>query len=83
MIVEDALNDKRFRHNPLVSGDPKIRLYAGFPWRPLRNSPRHPLRDRPQARGTRRWADDVMKALSRQVVTLLELRRRSLSSSTA
>ena len=31
LIIQDALQDKRFINNPLVTGDPKIRFYAGFP----------------------------------------------------
>jgi GAF domain-containing protein len=32
-VVADTLNDSRFRDNPLVIGDPRIRFYAGIPLR--------------------------------------------------
>ena len=31
LIIEDTLADERFRENPFVVGDPRIRFYAGVP----------------------------------------------------
>ncbi len=79
MIVTDASRDARFRDNPLVTGVPHIRFYAGVP---LRNP-------EDLALGTLCVVDRVprllseaqtrsLRSLGRLVVGQLEARRREL-----
>lgn len=76
MVVEDATEDPRFSDNPLVTGEPRIRFYAGAPLIApdghalgtvcvIDSSPRELPADKVAA----------LRALSRQVVAQLELRR--------
>ena len=75
MQVQDASLDLRFADNPLVVGDPNIRFYAGAPLVTASGSAlgtvcvidRVPRTLEPQM-------VEALKALSRQVVSLLELR---------
>jgi GAF domain-containing protein len=83
-IVPDAALDPRFAQNPLATGEPKIRFYAGMP---LITPDGHAL-------GTLCVIDKVphtlrpdqrraLEILSGHVMTQLELRRRSLELASA
>ena len=74
-VVEDTLKDERFHDNPLVTGGPNIKFYAGAPLI-LRNNIRvgtlcviddhaRPFSDKQR---------QALEALARQVVSQLELR---------
>ena len=76
MIVEDTLLDPRFRRNPLVTGEPNIRFYAGAP---LTDSQGHALGtlcviDR-QPRQLSAEQTVALERLSRHVIKLMELQR--------
>ena len=78
LIIRDATKDRRFADSALVTGEPHIRFYAGFP---LINPEGLALgtlcvNDR-QPRQLSAEQLKTMQALSRQVMALLELRRVS------
>ena len=75
MVVRDAHTDQRFASNPLVTGDPNIRFYAGAPLETPQGFKIGSLCaiDRVPREATPAQLD-AMQALSRQVVRLLELR---------
>jgi two-component system cell cycle sensor histidine kinase/response regulator CckA len=74
-VIGDARADDRFATNPMVTGDPKVRFYAGAP---LITSDGHALGmlcvNSPAARTLTAEQSAGLRALSRQVVAQLELR---------
>ncbi|PPC93687.1 MAG: diguanylate cyclase [Methylotenera sp.] len=77
-IVSDALEDSRFKENPMVVGHPKIRFYAGVP---LISPNGHPLGTLAikdfQPRQLTSLQIDSLKILAGQAMTQLELRRQN------
>jgi signal transduction histidine kinase/CheY-like chemotaxis protein len=84
VIVEDATLDARFADNPAVMGGPKVRFYAGVP---LTNKDGFALGTLCVVdlitRQMSREQTAALEALSRHVVTHLELRRALIERSLA
>lgn len=76
--VRDAASDNRFFDNPLVTGDPKIRYYAGIP---LVTNSGYKIGTLCVIDRVPRDLDEeqtfALKVLSKQVIKLFELRARS------
>ncbi|MGB5414153.1 MAG: PAS domain S-box protein, partial [Polyangiales bacterium] len=79
LIVPDAFEDNRFHDNPLVTGDPRVRFYAGVP---IRTPDGHILGSfcaiDHEARQVSADQLDMLSILGRQVADQLELRRQLL-----
>ncbi len=86
MVVPDATQDPRFATNPLVTGEPGIRFYAGAP---LVNSAGFPLGAlcildyTPRPEGLTDLQVQTLTVLARQVISQLELRRAMAASAQA
>src|SRR3954471_5669841 len=75
-VIPDATRDPRFADNPLVTGEPHLRFYAGALLETAEGLPLGTiciLSDQP--RGLSQHQGRILSTLARQVMTLLELRR--------
>lgn len=78
LIVPDAEADERFADNPLVTGEPHVRFYAGAPIRSAEGLPLGTICVLDRAPRTLTAAQEqVLLALARVVETLLEARKRA------
>ncbi len=78
LTIPDLTADARTRDNPLVTGEPHIRFYAGAPLRTpegLTLGMLCVIDLQPRAEGLTSEQGDALEALARQTMTQLELRR--------
>jgi len=75
LVVEDSLKDERFRDNPLVTGEPHVKFYAGAPLilrKDIRVGTLCVIDN--HARRLDEAQRQALQAIARQVVSQLELR---------
>ncbi len=78
LVIRDLARDPRTCANPLVTGEPRIRFYAGAPLRTPEGQVLGSLcvlDVRPRPEGLTPVQEATLRALARQVMALLELRR--------
>lgn len=79
LIIPDLAADPRTRSNPLVTGEPHIRFYAGAPLRTERGRALGSLcviDHQPRPDGLSDEQQDALRRLSRQIMILLRERRQ-------
>ncbi|MEA2839577.1 MAG: hypothetical protein QOF41_907 [Methylobacteriaceae bacterium] len=78
LVVPDLARDARFAENPLVTGDPHVRFYAGAVLRTPEGLPLGTvcvLDHVPRPQGLKDGQAFTLRVLARQVMTQLQLRR--------
>lgn len=78
LIVEDARKDERFFDNPLVIGGPEVIFYTGVPLKSSNGLPLGTLcviDSKPRVLSDSQ--NEALKALSKQVINLLALRKKN------
>jgi two-component sensor histidine kinase/PAS domain-containing protein len=86
LVIPDLTRDPRSRDNPLVTGDPRIRFYAGAPIRTAQGDVLGSLcviDTKPRPGGLTDSQSEMLRALARQVMSQLELRRALLERDAA
>lgn len=84
-MIPDATKDERFHDNPLTTDDPHVIFYAGAP---LKTSDGYPLGtlcviDTKPRESLSEGQKESLKALAKQVISQLELRRKNRELTTA